>query len=121
MWSDSEESSWPFSGMEENAGFAHRGCRNVKRFRGELLFEVRRHLYHSNIGWGIINKETKWRTVVMKNCEPLVPGPALAIDTVNGRSCRNDLPFKNNCSAEMWSGSEEGSYLKLIDCCITQL
>ena len=28
---------------------------------------------------------------------------------------------KNNCSAEMWSGSEEGSYLRLIDCGITQL
>ena len=27
----------------------------------------------------------------------------------------------NNCSAEMWSGSEEGSCLRLVDCCITQL
>ena len=26
-------------------------------------------------------------TVVMKNCEPLVPAPQFAIDTVNGRSC----------------------------------
>ena len=23
-------------------------------------------------------------------------------------------------TAEMWSGSEEGSYVRLIDCCITQ-
>jgi hypothetical protein len=29
--------------------------------------------------------------------------------------------FRNNCSAEMWSGSEEGSYLRPIDCCITHL
>ena len=29
--------------------------------------------------------------------------------------------FKNNWSAEMWSGSEEGSYSRLTDCCITQL
>ena len=29
--------------------------------------------------------------------------------------------FMNNCLAEMWSGSEEGSYLELIDCCIAQL
>ena len=29
--------------------------------------------------------------------------------------------FKNNCMAEMWSGSEEGSCLRLLDCCITQL
>ena len=28
---------------------------------------------------------------------------------------------KNNHLAEIWSGSEEGSYLRLIDCCITQL
>ena len=29
--------------------------------------------------------------------------------------------FKNNHFAEMCSGSEEGSYLRLIDSCITQL
>ena len=27
---------------------------------------------------------------------------------------------KNECLAEMWSGSEEGSCLRLIDCCITK-
>jgi hypothetical protein len=33
------------------------------------------------------------------------------------------FPFTllNDCLAETWSGSEEGSYLRLIDCCITQL
>ena len=35
------------------------------------------------------------------------------------RSSRNG-PFKNNYFAEIKSGSEEGSCLKLIDCCITQ-
>ena len=29
--------------------------------------------------------------------------------------------LKNNCLAEMWSRSEEGSYSRLIDCCIIQL
>ena len=29
--------------------------------------------------------------------------------------------FKNNYFAEMGSGSEEGSYLRLIDLCITSL
>ena len=29
--------------------------------------------------------------------------------------------FKNNYFAEMRSGSKEGSYLRLIDLCITQL
>ena len=28
--------------------------------------------------------------------------------------------FKNNCLAEMWSGFEEGSYLRLTDCYVTQ-
>lgn len=34
-------------------------------------------------------------TVVMKNCEPFVFGPALAIESVNGRSC---LKFRLNSS-----------------------
>ena len=29
--------------------------------------------------------------------------------------------FKKNCFTEIRSGSEEGSYFRLIDCCITQL
>ena len=29
--------------------------------------------------------------------------------------------FKNNCLAEVWSGFGEGSYLRLIECCVTQL
>ena len=28
---------------------------------------------------------------------------------------------QNNYFAEMCSGSEEGSYFRLIDCCVTQL
>ena len=36
------------------------------------------------------------------------------------RPCR-DTRFENECFAEMWSGSEEGSYLRLIDFRITQL
>ena len=34
---------------------------------------------------------------------------------------RYSSQFKDNCSAEMQSGSKEGSYLRLIDCCVTQL
>ena len=29
--------------------------------------------------------------------------------------------FKDNCLAKLWSGSEEGAYLRLIHCSITQL
>ena len=34
---------------------------------------------------------------------------------------RYSSQFKNNYFAEMWNGSQEGSYLWLIDWCITQL
>jgi len=37
------------------------------------------------------------------------------------RSSRVTHQFKNNQSTEMCSGSEAGSYLRLIDLCITQL
>jgi len=36
-------------------------------------------------------------------------------------STRYSSQFKNNYFTEMCSGSEEGSYLRLIDFCITQL
>ena len=36
-------------------------------------------------------------------------------------SQRYNSQFKNNYLAEMWSGSEEGSFFMLIDCCSTQL
>ena len=41
----------------------------------------------------------------------------------DGESCtdRYSSQFKNNYFTEMCSGSEEGSYLMLIDFCITQL
>jgi hypothetical protein len=31
------------------------------------------------------------------------------------RRFRYSAQFKNNCLAQMWSGSEDGSYLRLID------
>ena len=31
--------------------------RNVKRFRGGLVFKARRLLYHSTLGWRVIKKE----------------------------------------------------------------
>ena len=34
---------------------------------------------------------------------------------------RHSSRFQNNCLAEMWSSSKEGSNLRLMDCCITQL
>ena len=34
---------------------------------------------------------------------------------------RYSSQFKNNCIAETWSASEEGSYLRPVDWCITEL
>ena len=34
---------------------------------------------------------------------------------------RYNSQFQNKCLAAMWSGSEEGYHLRLIDSCITQL
>jgi len=45
-------------------------------------------------------------------------GRALARNTI--AACRNER-CKNNCFTEMRSGSEEGSYVRLMDGCITQL
>ena len=45
-------------------------------------------------------------------------------DHAGTRTCvtkRYSSQFKNSCWAEMWSGSEEGSFLRLVDRCITQL
>ena len=33
--------------------------RNVKRFRGGLVFKAHRLLYHSNLGSGVINKKKR--------------------------------------------------------------
>ena len=42
---------------------------------------------------------------------------------VENESCteRNSSRFKHNRLAEMWSGSEEGSYPRLLGWCITHL
>ena len=37
------------------------------------------------------------------------------------RVLREEGQSENNCIAEMWSGSEKGSYLRLADGYITQL
>ena len=45
------------------------------------------------------------------------------VGDANTESCieRYSPEFKSNCPAETWSGSEEGSYLRLIDCRTTEL
>ena len=51
-------------------------------------------------------------------------GPRLGLLEVLGQGLglrTERKQIRNNCSAEMWSGSDEGSYLRFIDFCITQL
>ena len=59
-----------------------------------------------------------------KACDPdpqLQTTPNRSASTQDQHEIAKRSQFKGNCSAEMWSGSEEGSYVRLIDCCITQL
>ena len=42
-------------------------------------------------------------------------------DEISFAACRFASQFKNNCFTEMCSGSEECSYLRSIDFCMTQL
>ena len=49
--------------------------------------------------------------------------PVVGLTPDTGENCteRYSSQFENNCFTEMRSGSEEGSYSRLIDGCITQL
>ena len=45
------------------------------------------------------------------------------VSRLNPTMCREfgTCGVQDECLAEKWSGSEEGSYLRLMDCSITQL
>ena len=68
--------------------------RNVKRFRGGLVFKAHRLVYHSTLGLRIIKKKKR-------------------VEDAAERTWFT--------STEMCGGSEASSYLRLIDSCITQL
>ena len=53
-----------------------------------------------------------------RNHDPCLDRPC---ETLSRRETRYSSQSEENYLAEMWSGSEEGSYLRLIDCCIPQL
>ena len=73
-----------------------------QRSRGGLVFKAPRRLYHSTLGLRVIKKKEK-------TCFEKAHGRA--------RHARQDTQG----FTEMCSGSEEGSYPRLIDVCITQL
>ena len=80
----------------------------MQRFRGGPVFKAHRLLYHSTLGLRVIRKRRRGRRVVG------VRSPSRGVkSTVSSQ-------FKNNHFTEMCSGSEAGSYLRLIDSFITQ-
>jgi hypothetical protein len=86
------------------------GRRNLKRFRGGLVFKAHRLVYYSTPGRRIVKKK--------KSSEGRWSAAGGERERVGGGL---GALFKNNCLAEMWSSFEEGSYLRLRDRCITQL
>jgi len=73
-------------------------------------------VYHSTLSLGVIKKKKKgWG--VLDVCA-LEEGEVLELRAVPGR---HSSQFKNNHSTEMCSGAEAGSYLRLVDSCITQV
>ena len=76
---------------------------------------VPRALWWSQVGGGAVSYERGTKTVQKRFGE--LAEPTIEI-TIEGKvsSC-----FMNNYFAEKSSGSEEGSYLRLIDVCVTQL
>ena len=84
----------------------------MQRFRGGLVFKAHRLCVSLNSGLES-NKEDKNKSAIcrgMRHCQSAAQSDAPA-----GRE------FENNYFTEMSGGSEAGSYLRLIDSCITQL
>ena len=98
----------PYINLKLKLKFAlHLGA-DVKRFRGGLVCEAHRLLYHSTLGLRVMKQEKK----------EAGPGPAGW-----GRASPREtaaIPAAAT-SPEMCNGSEAGSYLRFIDFCITQL
>ena len=67
--------------------------KNFKRFseKSVVPFSLNAPLSKERFQLRFISGVLTVGTTVMKNCEPFVFGPALAMLTVNGRSCRKFL------------------------------
>jgi len=85
----------------------------VQRFRGGLVFKAHRLLYHSTLGSRVIKKKGTDLEVIARQVHlrerRVIQRPPEPIQVV---SCSRRARI---------SGSEAGSYLRLIDSCITQL
>jgi len=92
-----------------------------QRFQGGLAFKADRLLYHSTLGLRVIKKKTRriwhyfdpeWGTTLQWDDHS---------ENSETESCtdRYSSQFENNYFTEMCSGSDQGSYLRLTDFCIT--
>ena len=73
---------------------------NVERFRGGLAFKAHRLVYHSTLDSRVIKKKKK---------------KLRQVKVVHGRRLEPPLPaIQDEYSAEIWSGSEEGSCLRWL-------
>jgi len=92
------------------------------------------HVQESLVTWHIYKRGTKVAGAVEGAVrDTLHIKPPIAPYTLHikppighqGRQCRRRsrwrARFKNNHFTEMWCGTEAGSYLRLIDSCVTQL
>jgi len=116
--------------------------RNMQRFRGGLVFKAHRPLYHSTLGLRLIKKrirETEGGFLVLgrgrraRGCPSWETVPCLsrldsrskASGSSSSGTCETSRSRSPSCKSTllpvMCSGSEAGSYLRLIDFCITQL
>jgi len=114
------------------------------RFRGGPVFKAHRWLYHSTLGSRVIKKKKKYRETEfdfgeLARCarqgHHKLSGPQIQV-VVNMSSPEHILIFPSSFTfldnfgrfgpavrvgGTARSGSEEGSYIRLVDLCITQL
>ena len=66
-------------------------------------------------GWGFRVWGLGWGLGFEVCCLPEVREVCEVAKLDGERSHLQEAQFKNNCLAKMWSGSEKGSYFRLID------
>ena len=88
-------------------------CRNVKRFRGGLVFKARRLVYHSTLGWKVMKKKRQPSRGGLGSTQ----GPSRVIQTsfvsnisgnagpfakynLSGNAMRPELPSRAGAGAE---------------------
>ena len=72
----------------------------------------------SNLGW-VIQVDNDVDDLVVDVCFLVIVVTPVFIEEIENYTVRYSPRFKNDYSAEMWSGSEERSYVRRIDFCIT--